>query len=511
MNSNERIIHTETTLDNFFSSSNLKSARINNLNNIPETHQKISQIKYDKNFVNKILEKLKVGNSRSIHLNAIPGNLKTRLDLYDLANVEQNMPKNFIDTILNKDIFSFQISYDKINLGKLNDEEKNKLQRISTRLNNIVIENDDSFLEFGLKNFGFGYPLLIKRDRKDPEKIIKAPLIIWHLDIERSFQKKNTWTIKKEEDSSIKINELLMSHLSKDESIKMERITNETLEDGFLDKNNFIKIIKNILAQLNIQTDNPETRLERCLDAKQIESIQNSKPWIQWSGIFGIYRSQNETIIHATEELLERLDEFQSEVLKLEPFQTTTLSAVETDPSQEEIVNTLTKDEIKLIQGPPGTGKSQSITAIISNALSNNSKCLIVCEKKTALDVIQANLDKIGLGDYSIIIDDVNKDRKKVIEKARRIKDSRDSTSFSKLDFDEQYKKFCQLKREINSKHAEALKKVFGDFAWNKLIGLYLKYSKSGDIKQITSVLDYGKLKFNHDEYSKYWSCKKIG
>ncbi|MHA1584230.1 MAG: AAA domain-containing protein [Promethearchaeota archaeon] len=471
-----------------------------------EEPAKISQIKFDKKFIKTLLDKLKVGNTRSIHLNALPGRSATRLDLEQLANVDQDIPSNFIETMLNNEAFSFPISYDKVDLGEIEEDEKKKLVLISKRLNTLVIENIDNFLEFGLKNFGFGYPILIKRDKNDPTKIIKAPLFIWQLDIERSYQNKNNWTIKKGEDAPIKINELLISHLSKDESVKIERISKKILEDGILDKDELLELSGNILTQLGAQTDNLNIKIEKCPDAKEIEAIANSKPWIQWSGIFGIYRSQKETIIHATEELLEHFDEFQSENLILEQFQTSSITAVETDPSKEEIVNTLTKDEIKLIQGPPGTGKSQSITAIVSNALANKAKCLIVCEKKTALDVIQANLTKIGLDDFSIVIDDVNKDRKKLIEKARNIKDSSHYSRFSKLDFEAKYKKFCQLKKEINSKHAESLQKVFGDFSWKQLIGLYLKFSKSGNLSHLTSNLDYNQLKFNHEEYSKYKS-----
>lgn len=463
---------------------------------------KLSQIKFDKNFVKKLLDKLKIGNSRSIHLNAIPGRSSIRLDLSQLSVVNENLPNNFIDVILNNEGFSFPISYDQINLNNIDEDEKKLLELTSKRLNTIVVENSDSFLEYGIKNFGFGYPLLIKRDKSDPTKIIKAPIFIWHLDIERSYQNKNTWVIKKDEGYPIKINELLISHLSKDEAIQIEKISKEIIEDGILDKNELLKLIENILSQLNAKTENLSLKIEKCPDKNQIEAISNSIPWIQWSGVFGIYRSQNETIIHSTEELLERFDEFEKEELVLDQFQTSTISAVETDPSKEEIVNTLTKDEVKLIQGPPGTGKSQSITAIISNALANNAKCLIVCEKKTALDVIQANLEKIGLGEFSIVIDDVNKDRKKVIEKARYIYDSKETTQFAKLNFDSKYNKFIELKEEINSRSSRSSQIIFGDFSWKQLIGLYLKYSKSGELNQIAEKLTYKELKFNHEEYS---------
>ncbi|MFA6896870.1 MAG: AAA domain-containing protein [Patescibacteria group bacterium] len=511
MKQDKKISTTTKTEDNSTAVFTDKTTKMHSNVSNQEAQQKISQIKFDKNFVKRLLDKLKVGNARSIHLNVIPGRSAIRLDLCQLMSVDQKMPFDFIETILNNESFSFSISYDKIDLGKIDEEEKKRLALISKRLNAIVIENEDNFLEFGLKNFGFGYPILIKRDRNDPTKIIKAPLFIWQLDIQRSYQNKNTWTIKKEEDSPIKINELLVSHLSKDESVQIEKISEKILEDGILDQNELIALSKNILSQLNSQVDNLEIKIEKCPDAKQVEAIANSKPWIQWSGVFGLYRSQNETIIHSTEELLERFEEFESEKLVLEKFQTSTISAVETDPSKEEIVNTLTKDEIKLIQGPPGTGKSQSITAIVSNALANNATCLIVCEKKTALDVIHANLEKIGLEDFSMVIDDVNKDRKKTIERARNIKECSHNTLFSESEFNDKYNKFCQLKGEINSKHAESLKKVFGDFSWKQLIGLYLRFSKSGDIDQINSILDYRKLEFSHKEYSTYLSLVEEG
>jgi superfamily I DNA and/or RNA helicase/very-short-patch-repair endonuclease len=481
--------------------------------------EQISQIKFDKNFIKKLLEKLKVGNTRSIHLNALPGRFATRLDVFELSKIdikkevlsseqispkEKNTPERFIETLLNNDSFSFYISYDGIDLGEFDEDEKKKLSLLSKRLDTLVIENNDNFLEYGIKNFGFGFPLLIKRDRNDPSKIIKAPLIIWHLDIERSYQNKNTWTIEKDEDSPIKLNELLISHLSKDESVKLEKIPKEVLEDGILDEEELLELCQNILSQLSSESEKMKVKIEKCPDKKTIESISNSNTWIQWSGVFGIYRSQKETIIQATEELLEKAAEFEDEDLILEKFQTSTITAVETDPSKEEIINTLTKNEIKLIQGPPGTGKSQSITAIVSNALANEARCLIVCEKKTALDVIQANLEKMGLGDFSVVIDDVNKDRKKVIQKARDINENLNYSPFSKHNFEDKYKKFCYLKKELNEKYSESLKVVFGDFSWKQLIGLYLRFSKSDNYQDFQESLSYDFLEFNHQEYAKY-------
>lgn len=464
--------------------------------------EKISEIKFDKKFIQALLDKLKVGNTRSIHLNALPGRSATRLDISRLDQAKDGLSSDFLETLLKSENFSFSISFDSVDLGEMTEDEKKSLALLSKRLNNLVIENNDCYLEFGIKNFGFGFPLLIKRDRNDPTKIIKAPLFIWNLDIERSYTDKNTWRIKKEEDFPIKINELLISHLSKDESIQLEKIPKEVLEDGILDNEELVSLIETFLQQLNVQDVQLDVRVEPCPTKKVIEDIANDKPWIQWSGVFGMYRSQKETIIQSTEELLERFDEFESQQLVLDQFQTSTMTPVDTDPSKEEIINTLTKNEIKIIQGPPGTGKSQSITAIIANTLANGGKCLVVCEKKTALDVIYGNLKSIQLDGFATVIDDVNKDRKKVIEEARNAKDNVRPSSFSRLDYERKYQSYTELKDDVNQKYSGTLQKVLGDFTWKELIGLYLRYSRLPNFDQFLLELDSFQAEHSYEEYA---------
>ena len=65
----------------------------------------------------------------------------------------------------------------------------------------------------------------------------------------------------------------------------------------------------------------------------------------------------------------------------------------------------------QIFYGPPGTGKSQTLTAIITNALENRQKILVVCEKRTALEVLHENLKAKGLESLTILIKDSKTDR----------------------------------------------------------------------------------------------------
>ena len=75
---------------------------------------------------------------------------------------------------------------------------------------------------------------------------------------------------------------------------------------------------------------------------------------------------------------------------------------LDVDSSQFEAVVESGRGKSFILQGPPGTGKSQTITNMIANALFQGKRVLFVAEKMAALSVVQARLDKIGLGAFCL-------------------------------------------------------------------------------------------------------------
>jgi hypothetical protein len=60
-------------------------------------------------FIEKLLVRLKSGDARSIHLNALPGNF-ARLDIYDLINIEPSLHLRFLENLLTKKEFKFSVT-----------------------------------------------------------------------------------------------------------------------------------------------------------------------------------------------------------------------------------------------------------------------------------------------------------------------------------------------------------------------------------------------------------------
>ena len=471
-------------------------------------------------FLKALRDKLKGGNSRSIHLNVLPGRFVSRLDLANLNDIQLDLSRHFLKTLLTKGNFEFKISFDNLELNIFSGDQQKKLGLFSKRLNSLYIENEDNFKEHGIKTFGFGYPVIVKRSRQDPTKIIKAPLFIWPLEIIKSYNKVNEWSILRnkirndqgkiidDEIHSVGLNEVFLSFIKTDENINIPQINEELLEDAIIDEKELIDTCIGVLKALNVYSSDLEESLQKKFrapidplpDAKEFDAISNNTPWIHFGGVLGLYRTQKESIITDIDRLIERHSEFAFEDLKVENFSGTPFSAIQTDPTQQEILSTLGIEPKKIIQGPPGTGKSQSLTALITNALANGKKCLVVCEKKTALEVIKQNLLKENeqLGNLAAVIEDISKDRDSIVNSVReRMATINMSAYYNDVSYQSASKVTETLAGEINIQHKELDYKIYQGKNWTELVGDYLKHQKKTDINLVKNKLDYSWFSFS--------------
>ncbi|MCC6582456.1 MAG: DUF4011 domain-containing protein [Chitinophagales bacterium] len=429
-------------------------------------------------FIEKLLVRLKSGDARSIHQNALPGNF-ARLDIYDLMNIEPSLHLKFLENLLTKKEFKFSVTIDPALLNTKPAEEKKIIQKIIKRLNHLDYQEKEEFSEHGYHSFGFGYPLLIKRDPNNPDRILKAPLLIWYLDIEKDTRKNNTWTITRDEQHPLIFNELLQSHFESTEKIKTDDLE-LLLEDDFIDEKQLNEFCKQLLEKLNIPFDaaNNIATLLPSTNKETIETLTKETAWIRWSGVLGLYKMQKQSIIKDIENLLEGQEtkvKNQDDNNTIEPvyFDGEVLSPVALDPSQENVLQQLKQNNTLIIQGPPGTGKSQSLTAIITQALLNKQKVLVVCEKRTAMEVLYNNLKKENLQHLCVLIEDVYSDRKNIVETVRDIIEQTEQTPqrFRVNEYELTRSKFLSLQEEINHRINFTNTEIFGDDNWMELLG----------------------------------------
>ncbi|TYB74059.1 AAA domain-containing protein [Bizionia myxarmorum] len=466
-------------------------------------------MKLTDNLLIELQNRLKVGNRRGVHLNALPGRSIYKFDISRLSFINKELPNQFVEALLSENPLKFKVSW-KNNVSDFNnlfEEDQINLVKIKKSFENLINQTDAIESEKGINTFGFGYPLLVRRDASDG-KLTVAPLLIWSLRIQRTSDF-NTWVIQRNDDDPVYFNEILINHLQSDANIKLDQISSEMMDDGLIDLQELVDICQGVMEKTNTSSDpnlktileSNLTKIKRIKDKAHYESlplaVNNAQ--IEYGGIFSIFEVQKQSIINDYDQLLDTDEELEEDDLQDHVFQS--ISSVDTDPSQQGILNALATKRNLLIQGPPGTGKSQSLTAILVNALENKKKVIVVCEKITALEVLENALTELGLQDMVIMINDAVKDRRKAVNLARqKLEDSRGSYgSVSRLKLDTIISNAQNLIDSINAKHKKINEKIIGDDVWTQVVGKFL--NNSGDFKVLDEIdLDAISFQFDYKE-----------
>ncbi len=439
----------------------------------------------NKKFIDYLSHKLKIAELETIHFDAIPSPNNINLDLTALdwqkeGEEEEKTSYNFLfGQLLDKSKFQFKIDFSK---GKGDD-----LEPLKEQLNALCNQNEDIFLEQGIRTFGLGYPLLVQRSKTDPSRLIKAPLIIWSLDIKRSDSVSNQWIITKNSNTPVHLNEILFSYLNQEEEIRLEENLLHFLDNNLLGKDDLLKIIESVWTQLGTNFSSQNARLETCPLVEDLEQSATEKPQIYWAAILGIYKKQKESIVKDIEQLKANFESFNFDNYAPKMLPQSQNTSVYTDPSQEEILTSLTEKEYTVIQGPPGTGKSQALTAIITNVLENEGKILVVCEKKTALNVIHQNLQKLGLQNLLVVIDDADRDRKNIVAMVRQMADNTKPKQqrFNERNYQAKLKRYDKLIKTFSLRHQNLLKATFRDYNLKEIVTDYLQYKIDSPVDSI--------------------------
>lgn len=93
---------------------------------------------------------------------------------------------------------------------------------------------------------------------------------------------------------------------------------------------------------------------------------------------------------------------------------------INADASQFRAINMAANDVSFVLHGPPGTGKSQTITAMIANALIKGKTILFVAEKMAALEVVRKRLAAIGIDDFCLELHSNKATKKAVLDQLKK-------------------------------------------------------------------------------------------
>lgn len=144
---------------------------------------------------------------------------------------------------------------------------------------------------------------------------------------------------------------------------------------------------------------------------------------------------------------------------------------VTVDSSQLRAINMAAADLSFVLHGPPGTGKSQTITAMVANALTKGKTVLFVAEKVAALEVVQKRLTALGIEDFCLELHSNKATKKAVLDQLKRGLEI--GVRGMKTDYDKKIQDIRKMRAELDA-YARTLhsKRPFGK-SLRQLMDLY--------------------------------------
>ena len=369
----------------------------------------------------KILNRLQQENSRSPYLNSLAGRLQSysKLDLSYLSAFNSDLLHEIVPSITSGGDFVYYHNPEKTSTTILDDFAVQKSIRT------IIDKAKINLSETGSQTLNIGYPLLVQRSSTNQTDCKVIPLFIWSVNVVNE-KLANRWrfTILKEQPQInypfiglINSENIPINYLPLYEDIINEEF--QTFEfDSFKEKMvAWIKANEEIIQRFPESFDS----LERMPFERKSEICESTINGIS----FELYNSATLTNYKESKySIIKDLAHFDGEIpsLKTAEASLSELSAIHLDPSQFGVINDINDKNHIVLHGPPGTGKSQTITGIITSALSNGLKTAVVCQKASAMDVLIKNLNGLGITKEVIKITNVILDRKQVVEKVRSYK-----------------------------------------------------------------------------------------
>ena len=432
------------------------------------------------------------------------------MDVLELCKLNlqcQITPTQILEALLSNTPFktTYNISY--------HQDEKNKSKR---KLIHLFRKNEDYVQEINHDSFSIGYPLVCMADTKR-KRLQYIPVFIWDLKLAYATERLDQYSIEKNKFPKVSVNPILIEAIQDDIDAEF---TDPSIPYYENIQYNYIHILNKIALAINAPFIGPDFASKGVFsfDRNPLKHTTDFVPQLLNNGVLGLYNNSKSPIINDYKSMLksfnsEALDLFKPKNKQETPHESTVFSGVKLDHSQQKVIRSMQLDRDIVIHGPPGTGKSKTLTGSIVYALSQGKTCLVICEKKTAIDVIYNNLAELGFSEFCIGIDDVKTDRRLVVNKAREILNLQEENSFNLFDSKSKKNITSKDRKQIQNK-AQRINSIISEIKFKKekiykpLLKTDLTYSdlvlsnKSEVFEDINTNFNLNDFVFESEEYN---------
>ena len=405
------------------------------------------------------------------------------LDLCNLDRDGEQFAEQFIHQLLDK--------------HQVQSELKATAQS-SDLLKHLYCEAQNGLRLKGQSDLGFGFPLFVFQDANEPSRPIVAPLFIWSVQIVPSPNRINAWTIKCNEKSGLHPNYYLLKYLDQLQDKNLSEKYRKIVQNPPLNRSTLSGLCYDLIVQMEL-ADQRSIREVLPLPTSKIVQNLAQKGTISWSGALSLFPPQNPSLIHEETFQLEELsDEETTEQALDHPF-----GLLNVDPYQKKALRFAIQFPLTLVDGIPGSGKTYALTNILTNALSNGRRCLIVSNHISTFQEIKHLLKDHHLDGLAFELLNRLEDgallQNALVNAAKTLPQA--GNDYNKDEFNLFLNKCKRRHQQLEENYKSLKVQNFGNNNWAETVGQFLRSGRDEGKELLRSQLNPNDFQFDFDEY----------
>ncbi|EGA88422.1 Superfamily I DNA and RNA helicase and helicase subunits-like protein [Planococcus donghaensis MPA1U2] len=337
---------------------------------------------------------------------------------FDLTRSSSEIAEGIVEGLKRKSTKSFSL------LTKEEEKDTANTRKLTTLYRNIKGIEDET----GVHDFYLGTPFV--SGTFSDGTFFQAPLFLYPVRLEKGSINRQTFELKKDEGEPI-LNRTLFLAFKK---IDQLRFSEEWMDEAQEVASKGDAEIQAFLERFQLAVTQVSARYVPLKEYKTDEIPLKSQLELTKNAIIGHFPQGSSSLVRDYDQLIDLSEtsnlslvgdllnpenatimESDWDAQKTEPEdirEFNRLYLLNTDGSQEEILKEARYKKGLAVHGPPGTGKSQVIVNLITDALHQKKRILVVCQKRAALDVVYQRLHSLDLTGYTALVHDENQDRK---------------------------------------------------------------------------------------------------
>ncbi len=413
--------------------------------------------------------------NRSIYLNALHL-LHNALDLNELF--QDKAPDEFLTELFSTHPFN----------GTLTPEE-----HCDRKLRHLFFESKNMERIKGHKSLAVGFPMFVASDE---EGYVVAPLFFVNIELEQIQDKGNNWSVSKNAKHQVRFNPFLEKYFEQ----KFGEAYNFKLSDLVQRPDFNFSNIKGYVSEFALKNQLEIPSIYKVFPVpSQMELAKVSERGnIKWSGTMGIFPPLMGDDFEIDQDTIS--SDFFSEA-SIERTGKHDFGLIEMDPWQESAFQGALKNQNFLVSGAKGSGKSRIVLNAILNGLSNGEKTIVISNRVSALNELQAGLSKSLDAPLHFLMKNEGMERAQFLALLKATAQSNRKPSFDASDWKYKVNKTAREKNKLDKVYHAVNDPIFGKYNWTDVVGLFLKNNSIEGKEKLSSQLKVQDFDYSFEEY----------